>query len=197
MSGRVSVVGGRVVSPGGVVVDGAVEIDAGRVVAVGAGRGAPTHGAVVDAGGGWIVPGFLDLQVNGGAGVDVTSAPERIGELAADLVAQGVTAFLPTLVTAPASRRATALSVWTSIALPPGAATPLGLHFEGPRSARHTRTRFAERRHHHRPRLRHTGGHELAAKIEDGGLPLQQVSGAARHHEGTRDAVDACDWDRG
>jgi N-acetylglucosamine-6-phosphate deacetylase len=132
MSGRVSVVGGRVVSPGGVLVDGAVEIDAGRVVAVGAGRGAPAHGAVVDAGGGWIVPGFLDLQVNGGAGVDVTSAPERIGELAADLVAQGVTAFLPTLVTAPASRRATALSIWTSIAVPPGAATPLGLHFEGP-----------------------------------------------------------------
>ncbi len=78
------------------------------------------------------MPGFLDLQVNGGAGVDVTSAPERIGELAADLVAQGVTAFLPTLVTAPASRRAAALSTWASIAVPAGAATPLGLHFEGP-----------------------------------------------------------------
>ena len=132
MSGRVSVVGGRVVTPEASSPTAASTIDGGRVVAVGARPGTTADGAVVDAGGGWIVPGFLDLQVNGGAGVDVTSAPERIGELAADLVAQGVTAFLPTLVTAPASRRAAALSIWASVAVPAGAATPLGLHFEGP-----------------------------------------------------------------
>ena len=48
-----------------------------------------------------IAPGFVDLQVNGGFGVEVGDDPEAIRQLARRLPESGVTAFLPTIVTAP------------------------------------------------------------------------------------------------
>ena len=49
--------------------------------------------------------GLIDLQVNGAAGIDLTAEPDRLWEVAAALPAYGVTAFLPTVITAdPAAR---------------------------------------------------------------------------------------------
>ncbi|MEZ5217293.1 MAG: hypothetical protein R2715_12120 [Ilumatobacteraceae bacterium] len=45
------------------------------------------------------MPGFVDLQCNGGLGVDLTTEPERWLELARWLPTTGVTSFLPTVVT--------------------------------------------------------------------------------------------------
>ena len=71
-------------------------------------------GAVdVDARGGWIVPGFIDVQINGAHGIDVTTEPERIDELGAALVRYGVTAFAPTVITCPEPVRRAALAAWT------------------------------------------------------------------------------------
>ncbi|MGH9288161.1 MAG: N-acetylglucosamine-6-phosphate deacetylase [Acidimicrobiales bacterium] len=90
----------------------------------------------LDAAGLLVVPGFVDLQCNGAAGVDVTTEPEGLWEVAAALPRWGVTAWLPTVVTSPATIRARALA-----ALRAGPsesfggrpfAVPLGLHFEGP-----------------------------------------------------------------
>ncbi|MEX2627692.1 MAG: N-acetylglucosamine-6-phosphate deacetylase [Ilumatobacteraceae bacterium] len=80
----------------------------------------------------WIAPGSIDLQVNGSHGVDVATAPHRIGELAARLPVEGVTAFLPTVVTGPDHRRQAALDIGTAMSVPAGAAVPLGWHLEGP-----------------------------------------------------------------
>ncbi len=87
----------------------------------------------VDARGGWIVPGFIDVQINGAHGIDVTTEPERIDELGAALVRYGVTAFVPTVITCPESVRRAALAAWAGRD-PAGAtgAVPLGLHLEGP-----------------------------------------------------------------
>ncbi len=81
-----------------------------------------------------VVPGFIDLQCNGAVGVDLTSAPERLGEVAAALPRWGVTAWLPTVVTAPSSVRSRALDALRSVRRHGDAAVamPLGLHFEGP-----------------------------------------------------------------
>jgi N-acetylglucosamine-6-phosphate deacetylase len=78
---------------GGELVDGDVEILDGRVEAVG--LGAPSGSRIA-------APGFVDLQVNGFAGVDF-SAPGDDGYATAGaaLLAGGVTAFQPTIVTAP------------------------------------------------------------------------------------------------
>jgi N-acetylglucosamine-6-phosphate deacetylase len=77
---------------GGELVDGDVEVVDGRVAAVGV--GAPGGSRIA-------VPGFVDLQVNGFAGVDF-SAPGEDGYAVAGaaLLGDGVTAFQPTIVTA-------------------------------------------------------------------------------------------------
>jgi len=136
MTSRVVVTGGRVMAPDRVIPDGRVVIDGGSIVAVEPASPAGSAGTVVDAGGGWIVPGFIDLQVNGGAGVDITNEPERMDGLGRDLIRQGVTAYLPTVITAPARRRAAALRAWAERSPVTGGARPLGLHFEGPMISR-------------------------------------------------------------
>src|SRR2546423_517597 len=52
----------------------------------------------------WIAPGFIDLQVNGFAGVDYNTPhtiPEDIGRSIRAIFATGVTRFFPTVITGP------------------------------------------------------------------------------------------------
>lgn len=51
----------------------------------------------------WLAPGFIDLQVNGYAGFDLNSGsvtPDVVIALVHRMLAEGVTTFLPTLITA-------------------------------------------------------------------------------------------------
>src|SRR4028118_371518 len=50
-----------------------------------------------------ILPGFVDLQVNGAFGVDVASEPARLAELSRALLRTGTTAYLPTVISSPQS----------------------------------------------------------------------------------------------
>jgi N-acetylglucosamine-6-phosphate deacetylase len=87
----------------------------------------------LEAAGKFIAPGFIDLQFNGGFGLDFTAAPESIWEVGRRLPRFGVTAFLPTIITSPPATVAAAQSVLR--AGPPAGyqgATALGLHLEGP-----------------------------------------------------------------
>jgi N-acetylglucosamine-6-phosphate deacetylase len=90
-------------------------------------------GQVVDATGCSVLPGFVDLQVNGAVGVDLTTEPQRIGEVADFLVQCGVTSFMPTVISSSASTIANAIAViggWTPEVQ--SGARSLGLHLEGP-----------------------------------------------------------------
>ena len=112
-----AIVGG---APGDVVIVDGVIVD-----------GAPVRGgAVLDATGAVVVPGFIDVQVNGAHGVDFASRPEAIGAVAAVLPRYGVTAFCPTIVTSPPSVVARAMAALGD-AVGDGA-VPIGLHLEGP-----------------------------------------------------------------
>ena len=77
--------------------------------------------------------GLVDLQVNGAGGIDLTSEPERLWEVGALLPAYGVTAWLPTVITAAPGTPERALAALAA-GPPPGyaGAEPLGLHLEGP-----------------------------------------------------------------
>ncbi len=78
-----------------------------------------------------IAPGFIDLQVNGGHGIDFGESPERIGEVAAWLPQTGCTAFLPTIVSSFGDRYRRVFEAFPAALGVPGARV-LGLHLEGP-----------------------------------------------------------------
>jgi N-acetylglucosamine-6-phosphate deacetylase len=80
-----------------------------------------------------LVPGFIDLQVNGGFSFDFTTDPQSIWRVGENLPQYGVTSFLPTIITSPPERTKTAQQVVMAGA--PGnyqGAAVLGLHIEGP-----------------------------------------------------------------
>jgi N-acetylglucosamine-6-phosphate deacetylase len=79
----------------------------------------------------FLVPGFVDLQINGAFGIDVVSRPERLKELSARLVGTGTTAYLPTVISQPPEAYPNLLPRILPIADNEGA-EPLGLHLEGP-----------------------------------------------------------------
>lgn len=130
MAAALAVVNGQLVLPDGLASLSLMTRD-GRISEIGE-LPADWDGRVVDAQQMLVAPGFLDLQVNGGSGVDFTADPGSIWTLAGVLPQHGVTAFLPTIVSAPPSVVSEAQRV---LSVPPRnvrGATPLGLHIEGP-----------------------------------------------------------------
>lgn len=113
----------------------AVVIDGKRIATVGPATDTPCppDASVIDAAGLILTPGFIDLQFNGAFGQDFTADPTAIWPVAAGLPRYGVTTFLPTIITSPLDRVASAQEV---MADGPDAgwlgAIPLGLHLEGP-----------------------------------------------------------------
>ena len=123
---------GPVLTDGHELAPSRIEIVDGRVASVEA-RTTPESGdRVVDDG--WIASGLIDLQVNGAGGVDLTSAPDpdaALEHVGRTLVAHGVTAFCPTIVSSPLEVILERLRAYTPRPIPLGAAS-LGLHVEGP-----------------------------------------------------------------
>lgn len=81
-----------------------------------------------------LAPGFVDLQVNGGFGIDVATEPERTLELSGKLLSTGTTSYLPTVISSPEDLYREALpeiSAVTGAPLSTGAEV-LGIHLEGP-----------------------------------------------------------------
>src|SRR5690349_6510532 len=91
------------VLPDGLLPDGAVRVEGDTLAWVGPARELPavTDAEVVDAAGGYLSPGLIDLQLNGAFGLDFTVDPAALWTVAAQLPRYGVTAFLPTIITAP------------------------------------------------------------------------------------------------
>jgi N-acetylglucosamine-6-phosphate deacetylase len=83
----------------------------------------------------YILPGFVDLQVNGSHGIDVMAArPDGLAAMARHLAREGTTAFLPTVITSPIEqieRVHEAIAGAMNDRGEDGAAI-LGMHLEGP-----------------------------------------------------------------
>ncbi len=128
-----ALVNGRVLTDHGFVADHAVLVKGARILEVAARK--PQGGAdeVHDLGGHYLLPGFIDCQVNGGGGVlfNDEPSPAAIRRIGAAHRAFGTTSFLPTLISDNTRvMRAAIDAVRTAIA----AAEPgvLGIHLEGP-----------------------------------------------------------------
>ena len=114
---------------------GWVRLDGGLVTGVGSGRPPGAVDVVLTTG--VLAPGLLDAQVNGAFGVDFAGADDvaRAGVLDA-LPTSGVTAVVPTVITAPVAELVTDLrrlrAAAAALAARPGAARLLPAHVEGP-----------------------------------------------------------------
>jgi N-acetylglucosamine-6-phosphate deacetylase len=99
----------------------------------------PSGTSIVDFGDATLAPGFLDIHIHGGAGVDLMrDAPSDLPRLGRFLATHGVTAYFPTTVAAPLDATCGALEkLADAIEAPPAngdsvQAQPLGIHLEGP-----------------------------------------------------------------
>jgi N-acetylglucosamine-6-phosphate deacetylase len=83
-----------------------------------------------------LAPGFIDIHIHGGAGHDVMESDESgLARFEAQLVKHGVTAYLPTTVTAPENRVLHSLEFLGKAERSGGRrgrANSLGIHLEGP-----------------------------------------------------------------
>jgi N-acetylglucosamine-6-phosphate deacetylase len=112
-------------------------------VATRAERELPANATIIDFGDSILAPGFIDIHMHGGAGIDVMhAAPDQLTHLNLFLPSHGVTGYFPTTVAAPIDHTCRALEQLAdaieATALAPAAkdgpaqALPLGIHLEGP-----------------------------------------------------------------
>ena len=112
---------------------GFVEITDGAISGVG--PGLPARPADVTLDTGYLLPGFVDLQVNGYFGADFQTADASSWTVVAGRLPEtGTTSFAPTVITAPIDSLVATLRGARPIVagLPPGGARVLGVHVEGP-----------------------------------------------------------------
>jgi N-acetylglucosamine-6-phosphate deacetylase len=96
--------------------------------------------SLVDFGDAILAPGFFDIHMHGGAGIDLMRAPaDDLPRLGKFLASKGVTAYFPTTVAAPLDstcaaldRLADAIETAQNESTDIPAARPLGVHLEGP-----------------------------------------------------------------
>ena len=113
--------------------EAALLVSNGTVEAIVPEAAVPADADMVSAGGGMLVPGFIDLQVNGGGGVMLNDEPsvEGLRTICAAHARFGTTALLPTLITDTRETTAAVIAAGRE-AVTAGVPGFLGLHLEGP-----------------------------------------------------------------
>jgi N-acetylglucosamine-6-phosphate deacetylase len=129
-----ALINGRVLQPEGWVRDTCVLLEQGRIAALLPASDARVRAAApYDLAGGLLLPGFIDVQVNGGGGVLFNDAPsvDAIRAIGAAHRRFGTTGFLPTLISADLDVVARAMAAVRG-AIDAGVPGVLGIHIEGP-----------------------------------------------------------------
>jgi N-acetylglucosamine-6-phosphate deacetylase len=92
---------GTIILPDKLLPDGFVECHGKRIVAVGSRRPSlPKNAQIIDARGGYISPGFIDIHVHGGAGADfMDGTVEAVNRVCRAHAAHGTTTLFPTTTT--------------------------------------------------------------------------------------------------
>ena len=122
---------GHVLTERGFERDVSVVVEDGFIVALL--HGEPPAGDLVDLDGGYLVPGFIDAQVNGGGGVlfNNDTSVDAINAIGRAHRRFGTTGFLPTLISDDAAVMQRAITA-TRDAIEQGVPGVLGIHLEGP-----------------------------------------------------------------
>jgi N-acetylglucosamine-6-phosphate deacetylase len=131
---RTALVNGRILAGDGVVSGRTLLLSGSRIEAlVDPGDSRCQEAAIVDIEGQLLLPGFIDVQVNGGGGVlfNDDPSPESIRAIGAAHRRFGTTGFMPTLISDDLQTIGRAIDAvqWALDAAMPGV---LGIHIEGP-----------------------------------------------------------------
>ncbi len=126
-------ISGMVIGPDGQAREATLFLADGRISQISANRD-PGADLATD---GLIIPGLIDLQVNGAYGADFTGDAASVSMVAARLPESGVTSFLPTVITSdfaayPARLREIAGAMKEGQPSSKPGAHILGVHLEGP-----------------------------------------------------------------
>lgn len=135
MEDRLLIRGARIVTPTGII-EGDVLADRGKIARIGSTLPEQTQGAeIVDAAGRLLLPGLVELHVQGTGGYDLISDdPDDVGRMGRKLASFGTTSYLATTVidVAVEDQRCIRAILREADSPTPGAARMLGIHLEGP-----------------------------------------------------------------
>lgn len=130
------IINGKIVLPDAVVTGKALAYDTESGKIVGVVDEAPAGAVTVDAEGGYVAPGLVDIHIHGYLGEDTSDAkPEGIKKMAYGVAENGVTAFLPTTMTVSMPEINAALDAVRSLKEESktwDGAEIIGVHAEGP-----------------------------------------------------------------
>ncbi|AJP72437.1 N-acetylglucosamine-6-phosphate deacetylase [Sphingomonas hengshuiensis] len=130
---RTALTGAAIVAEGRELHGHALLLDGAWIAAIVPEAAIPADAGRVALGGGWLLPGFIDTQVNGGGDVLFNDAPtvEGIRAIAAAHRRFGTTGILPTLISDDLSVVEAAIDA-VDAAIQGGVPGVLGIHVEGP-----------------------------------------------------------------
>lgn len=126
-----TIVNGKILLPDGMAEDHAL-LYTNRIVGIVPTDYVPADAVCIDAMGGYVMPGLIDLHIHGYGGCDVCDDnPETLRQMEGALLKQGVTGWLATTMTVEENTLRRALSACRTVMSEPGS-TLLGVHAEGP-----------------------------------------------------------------
>jgi N-acetylglucosamine-6-phosphate deacetylase len=128
---------GTLVTPRVIMPNGAVLVADGRIAWVGPTDQAPAlppQSQELDAGGGYVAPGFVDIHLHGGGGADFMDAtPDAFRKIAQCHASGGTTSFVGSTVTTPWERMLDVVDAAAQVTnKETGGAELVGFHIEGP-----------------------------------------------------------------
>ncbi|TNJ55211.1 N-acetylglucosamine-6-phosphate deacetylase [Paenibacillus hemerocallicola] len=136
MSGKVIITNARIVTEQEVIDNGHIVLSGGKIESIGA-AGAPidvSDAETIDAKGGWVLPGFVDVHVHGGYGADFMDASrESLDTITKFHSGHGTTSIVATSLTGPKDHLSKVLDVvneYRGDTMP--YAQVVGVHLEGP-----------------------------------------------------------------
>jgi N-acetylglucosamine-6-phosphate deacetylase len=131
---KIHIYNGNLLTPGGIIRDGSLLIEAGKIAGITEKRIEAIDAIDIDAKGRYVSPGFIDIHVHGGGGSDFMDATENAFlEIANTHARYGTTAMWPTTLSSSKEAIINTLEVYEAAHHNNKmGAQFLGMHLEGP-----------------------------------------------------------------
>jgi N-acetylglucosamine-6-phosphate deacetylase len=131
---QINIINGRVITPDGIIRNGSVQVIDGVISSISDSNQEMTGAVILDAGGRFISPGFIDIHVHGGGGYDfMDNTVEAFLEIARTHARYGTTALFPTTLTGSAEDIISTLRTYDeAYSLNHSGSEFMGVHLEGP-----------------------------------------------------------------